>query len=58
MLGLTEKRGEVAAKLDPGILFTGPSTRVLANLLSKFECPPIIKVVFPEIMKNFCIGIF
>jgi hypothetical protein len=31
---------------------------ILANLHSKFEYPPIMKIVFPEIMKNFYIGQF
>jgi hypothetical protein len=30
----------------------------LANFHSKFEFPPIMKVVFQETMKYFCIGIF
>jgi hypothetical protein len=31
---------------------------VLANLHSKLECPPITKIVFPEMTNNFCIGRF
>jgi hypothetical protein len=51
-----EKRDEVAGILGPNTLFTGTSTQFLANLHSKFECPPIMKIVFTEITKNFYIG--
>jgi hypothetical protein len=40
------------------LLFTARSTRFLADLHSKLECPPITKNVFPEIMNNFRIGRF
>jgi hypothetical protein len=49
---------EVGRILGPKLLFTARSTRFLANLHSKFECPSIMKIVFPEIMNNFHIGQF
>jgi hypothetical protein len=50
------KRIEAADFLGPDLLFTGTSTPFVANLHSKFECPPIMKIVFPEITKNFYNG--
>jgi hypothetical protein len=41
--------------LGPDTLFTGTWTHFLANLHSTFECPPIMKIVFREIKKNFYI---
>jgi hypothetical protein len=50
---LWEKLVEHLEFLSPNLLFTGTSTRFLANLHSKFECPPIMKIVFPEKTNNF-----
>jgi hypothetical protein len=55
---LWENPDEVAEILGPKLVFTTRSTRFLANLHSKFECPPITKNVFLEITKNFYIGRF
>jgi hypothetical protein len=53
-----EKHGEVVVYTRLRLLFIRASTLFLANLHSNFECPPIVKVVFPETTKNFCIGVF
>jgi hypothetical protein len=52
---LWEKCVEVAVFPRFGLLFISASNLFLANLHSKFECPPITKNVFPEVTKNFCI---
>jgi hypothetical protein len=52
-----ENCGKVADFLNPKLLFTETSTRFLANLHSKFECPSITKNVFLKIRNNFYIGI-
>jgi hypothetical protein len=56
--GLTGNRDEVAGILGPDALFTGTSTQFLANLHSKFECPPIMKIVFPEKRRTFIFADF
>jgi hypothetical protein len=56
--GLSGNVGRSWQNSRPQLLFTTRSTRLLANLHSKLECPPITKNVFPEITNNFHIGRF
>jgi hypothetical protein len=56
--GLSGNVGRSCSFSRAQVTVKAQSTRFLANLHSKLECPPITKNVFPEITNNFRVGRF